>query len=124
MMTELIEWLERELNERGWSMRTLAKRAEVSVATVSNVMAGKTPPTFDFVAAVARALHVRPEQALRKAGLLPAIRGDESTAELLELFSALTPEERRSLRQYAEFLLSQREDTAQGESPAEAGQPA
>jgi transcriptional regulator with XRE-family HTH domain len=118
LMNRLITWLEKELSDRGWSMRLLAKRAEISVATVSNVMAGKTPATFDFCAAIARPLGKRPEELFRMAGLLPSIRssGSEiSEEEFLELLPLLSPEQRRNLRQYAEFLISQAERTGEAE---------
>src|SRR5206468_3790778 len=39
--------LRQVMDERGWSGRRLAKKTEVSVGWVSNVLAGKRSPTFN-----------------------------------------------------------------------------
>lgn len=111
LMNRFIEWLNEELNRRGWSQNELGRRSGMSGANVSLVTSGKQKITFDFVAAVAKALGKRPEPLFRMAGLIPAFRGDVesvSDQEFLELLSALPPEDRRNLRRYAEFLLAQR----------------
>lgn len=71
MTTELINWIDRELEERGWSMRELSRRSGMSHGTISDVLNDRTNPGLDFCVGVARALDVPPENVLRMAGLIP-----------------------------------------------------
>jgi transcriptional regulator with XRE-family HTH domain len=73
MELKLIPWLIAALNERGWSQRELARRTgEISQSTVSNVLSGKNPPTWEFCAAIAGPLGVPLDDVLILAGLKPA----------------------------------------------------
>ena len=118
MTQRFITWLNEELERRAWSYNELARRAGMSGANVSRVINGQQAITFDFCAAIARPLGKRPEELFRMAGLLPSIRGsggEISEEEFLELLPLLSPEQRRNLRQYAEFLISQAERTGEAE---------
>ena len=70
-MTEIGEWLEGQLEERGWSSSELARRAGISQSSVSNVLTGKQIPGLEFCKGVAKALDVRTEELLEQAGHLP-----------------------------------------------------
>jgi transcriptional regulator with XRE-family HTH domain len=70
-MTEISEWLGRQLKERAWSSSELARRAGISQSSVSNVLTGKQIPGLEFCKGVARALDVRTEELLQRAGHLP-----------------------------------------------------
>lgn len=72
IMTAFVDWLATELDQRGWSMSELGRRAGQSHSLISEVLAQKRDPTPDFVLNVARALNERPEHLLRLAGHLPA----------------------------------------------------
>lgn len=67
---ELVPWLIEMMDERGWSQRELARRTDVSSTTVSNVITYQRLPTWEFCAAVARALSVPPEEVFALAGLM------------------------------------------------------
>ena len=66
---DLIPWLNQQLAEWGWSQRELGRRANVSGATVSEVLAGNRRPSWDFCAAIARPLNVDPDDLFVLAGL-------------------------------------------------------
>jgi len=70
-MTEINEWLDQQIKERGWSSSELARRAGISQSSVSNVLTGKQIPGLEFCKGVARALDVRTEELLQRAGHLP-----------------------------------------------------
>ena len=70
-MTEIDKWLERQLQERGWSSSELARRAGISQSAVSNVLTGKQIPGLEFCKGVASALDLRTEELLSLAGHLP-----------------------------------------------------
>lgn len=67
--SDLSPWLNNRLVELGWSQRELSRRADISQTTVSEVIAGKRVPTWDFCAAIARPLGVDPDDLFVLAGL-------------------------------------------------------
>ena len=80
---DLAFWLNKELQGRGWSQRELARRAGVSASTVSDVIAEKRLPTWDFCASIARPLQVDPDEVFVLAGLKrppPAAVAEEEEA--------------------------------------------
>ncbi len=93
MSNELIVWLNDELQERGWSIREMARRAALSHSTISNILSGGSP-TFDVCAAIARATGVSPVSLFRKAGLLPSTTEEKESREtMLHWFDQLSDED-------------------------------
>ncbi len=72
-MSELATWLSAELERRGWSIRELARRADISHASISSVISGQYSPSWDFCASIAPALDRQVEDVFRLAGLLPSL---------------------------------------------------
>jgi transcriptional regulator with XRE-family HTH domain len=72
MMETFPDWLERELGVRGWNLSDLARRAEVSDATISRILSGTRNAGPEVCVAIAQALNYAPELVFRRAGLLPA----------------------------------------------------
>ena len=75
----------------------------MSGANVSRVMTGQQAITYDFCAAIARPLDMRPEDVFRLAGLLRQTRGDDDEItyrKVLDLMRELTPEERQRVLEY------------------------
>jgi transcriptional regulator with XRE-family HTH domain len=71
-MNKLSEWLAKEMQTRGLSMRELARKADISHTTVADVISGQRSPTCEFCLAIARALDERPERILYLASYLPS----------------------------------------------------
>lgn len=93
MNNNLVDWLTEEIENRGWSLRELGRRAGLSHATISNILSGQTNPGLDFCVGIARALDVSAESVLRRADLLPRRAEEtESRREMLYLFDQLTEE--------------------------------
>jgi len=117
-----VDWVNRELQERGWSQSELGRRAGVDNSTISRVLDGSRSPTFDFCAAIARPLEERPEEVFRLAGLLPAHRGSEEERvirELEDIARELGPEEQQRVTEYALWRLrEQRARYRAGQSQA------
>lgn len=64
-MTDAVEfpaWLQAELNKREWRPTDLAKRAKISDAAVSRFLSGERTPDAASLAAIAKAMKVRPEK--------------------------------------------------------------
>lgn len=73
MQNTMVTWLTKELDDRGWSIRELARRAKISHTTISQVLSHQREPTWEFCAQIAQALDELPATVFRKAGLLPPI---------------------------------------------------
>jgi transcriptional regulator with XRE-family HTH domain len=72
-MVNLSDWLIKELRDRGWSQRELARRSGISQTQISNVINDQANAGADFCLSIARPLHYNPEDIMRMAGLLPSL---------------------------------------------------
>lgn len=105
---KLATWLNSELRQRGMSHRELARRAEVSGAMVSGVIAGDRNPGWDFCAAIAVPLGKPPLELFRLAGLLPEESHGEDEPALLHHYLAGLDQRRAATRaRYARGGLSE-----------------
>lgn len=90
MTNNLAGYIERELSMRGWSVRELARRSELSAGGISDVMNDRANPGVEFCKGISRALGVAPEYVFRLAGILPRRDKDaELTDEILHYFDQL-----------------------------------
>jgi len=89
-------------------MRELARRANISHAWISKILAGDHP-SWDFCAAIAPALGVSPIEVLLVAGkltptdvrrALPALDYATPAQELIALISALNEEDQQAALQF------------------------
>ena len=97
--TDLATWLTNCLNERGWSIRELSRRAAVSHSAISRVLSGNAKPSYRFCIAVASTLNETPETVLRLAHILkPELPPVEFEQELLAEYRALDTNGQREAR--------------------------
>ena len=68
-LSNYLNWLNKELSNRSWSRRELARRAGVSHTWVADVINGREP-SWDFCAAIAPAFDMSPVEMLLLAGKL------------------------------------------------------
>lgn len=103
-VNELITWVDNERINRGWSMRELARRADLSKSYVHLVLSGQRGAGTDFCKGIAKAFGVQEEEVFRMAGLLSPIPNpeDKSLREIIEIVQSMTPDERK---QVARWLL-------------------
>ncbi len=107
-MDAFSNWLQAELEEKGLSQHEFARLAGVSQGAIGNVIRGDRQPGPQLCMAIARALHIPPEQVFRRAGLLPPTDpATEETEELLYLLSNLPQDARRELLEFARFKAQQ-----------------
>ena len=71
MKTNLSTWLNERIKESGWSIREVARRANISHSWISNVLSGQKQPNWDFCVAIAPVFDVPVETLFHMAGLLP-----------------------------------------------------
>jgi transcriptional regulator with XRE-family HTH domain len=125
MSDTLSTWVNSELGKRGWSIRELARRADISPSYASRIANGEVTPSADICVSIAKALSIPPGIVFQKAGYLPKTPAGEDDDELQELYMAaklLDHKGRRQVREYIEFCYQkqiERERTANdGSLPA------
>ena len=107
--TDFVTWLKGELDLRGWTMKDLAEKADLTASTISRLLSGERQPGPESLGAIAKAFDLSPEFVFRKAGVLPRAisRYKETDAfeqEWMQLLSmATTDEERKELIERARF---------------------
>lgn len=65
------EWLQTEMDKRGWSQSDLARSSDLNRAVINKLLNGKSHPQPTTLEAISRALKIPIEIAYRAAGLLP-----------------------------------------------------
>jgi len=84
-MSQLTDWLNEELEIRGWSYNELARRANLSKGVISAVMTERQGPGTEFCNGIARAFGIPPEEAYRKAGLLQTLPEEDDVIRGISL---------------------------------------
>lgn len=110
------EWLQTEMNKRGWSQSDLARAADLNRAVINKLINGKSHPQPATLEAISRALKIPVETTYRAAGLLPPnsdndamleeaiyvlknIRSAQRKATAVALLKALIAEEENELKE-------------------------
>ncbi len=75
------EWLQAEMNKRGWSQSDLARYADLNRAVINKLLNGKSHPQPLTLQAISRALKIPIEITYRAAGLLPSNSENDDTIE-------------------------------------------
>jgi transcriptional regulator with XRE-family HTH domain len=88
-MEKFIEWLEEKMADRGWSQADLSRHANISKATVSNVLSGKRKPGIEFLVAIANSFKIPPEDVFRAAELFPSTKNMDR--ELVKILNTIAP---------------------------------
>ena len=91
------EWLQLELDRRGWSQSDCARSANLNRAVINKLLNGKSRPQPSTLAAIARAFKIPVEAVYRAAGLLPPNTDhDDSTQELMHIFKSIQSPQRKA----------------------------
>jgi transcriptional regulator with XRE-family HTH domain len=94
---KLTTWLAAQIEERGWTIRELGRRAGVSHTAVARAVSGESTPNADTCIGLARALGAEPEWVLRLAGRLPPLPPEVANErELISLYRSLPPDRREA----------------------------
>ncbi|MGE5378676.1 MAG: helix-turn-helix domain-containing protein [Bacteroidota bacterium] len=75
------EWLQNEMNKRGWSQSDLARAADLNRAVINKLLNGKSHPQPATLEAISRALKIPIETTYRAAGLLPVNSDNDETVD-------------------------------------------
>ena len=105
------EWLQSEIDKRGWSQSDCARACDLNRAVINKLLNGKSRPQPVTLIAIARGFKIPVETAYRAAGLLsPSSDGDESTQELIHLFHSLqSPHSKGTAIRLLKALLAEEE---------------
>jgi transcriptional regulator with XRE-family HTH domain len=91
------EWLQAEMDKRGWSQSDLARYADLNRAVINKLLNGKSHPQPTTLEAISRAFKIPIEIAYRAAGLLPANPdNDESIEEAIHVLKQIQNSQRRA----------------------------
>lgn len=93
---ELIEWVNKKLNERGWTQNELARQAKLTSGAISQMMTGKRPGPKMCIS-LAHAFDVSEETVLVLAGHSKKKPGSSPLLdELITLFFQLPTEDKEA----------------------------
>jgi transcriptional regulator with XRE-family HTH domain len=112
------EWLQEELERRGWSQSDCARSANLNRAVINKLLNGKSQPQPSTLAAIARAFKIPVETAYRAAGLLPASSDhDDSTQELMYIFKSIqSPQRKATAIMLLKALIAEEENEKRNDS--------
>jgi len=112
------EWLQLELDRRGWSQSDCARLANLNRAVINKLLNGKSQPQPPTLAAIARALKIPVETIYRAAGILPpSADRDEKTMEIVLLYKSIqSPQRRATALMLLKALVAEEENEQRRES--------
>ena len=91
------EWLQAEMDKRGWSQSDLARYADLNRAVINKLLNGKSHPQPPTLEAISRALRIPIEITYRAAGLLPSTPdNDDSIEEAIHVLKSIQSAQRRA----------------------------
>lgn len=102
---EFSEWIETELERRGWSRSEAARRGQISPSMFDKVINGYSKPGIKFLEGIARAFGISITIVYRAAGLLPPGDANATFEDWQYLLVQLSPEDQEELRKIAEMKL-------------------
>jgi transcriptional regulator with XRE-family HTH domain len=111
------EWLQSELDRRGWSQSDCARSANLNRAVINKLLNGKSKPQPSTLAAIARAFKIPVETIYRAAGLLPPNTDhDDSTQELMHILKSIqSPQRKATALMLLKALIAEEENEQRGD---------
>jgi transcriptional regulator with XRE-family HTH domain len=95
--TRFTEWLQNEMDKRGWSQSECARACDLNRAVINKLLNGKCSPQPVTLMAIARGFKIPVETAYRAAGLLPPSNHEDDTVrEMIHLFKSIQSPHRKS----------------------------
>lgn len=113
MEKSFIEWLDENLEDKGWSGSELSRRSGISQSAISLVLSGRRQAGIEFCDGIAKAFKLPPDQVYRIAGILPLKpNNDETVSEIVHIYHLLNDNNQDDLLDYAKNRLSKQEREA------------
>lgn len=111
------EWLQLELDKRGWSQSDCARACDLNRAVINKLLNGKCRPQPATLIAIAKGFRIPVEVAYRAAGLLPpSSDGDDATQEVVHIFKSLqSPQRKATAIMLLKALMAEEENQLRGD---------
>ncbi len=103
MNDKLSDWINKQLEELGWSYREFGRRIGISHSYATNIANGTSTADSKTLLRIAQVLGVPIDIVMRKAGLLPDIADpfdDPSVREIYDLLKSLPERDRYEILEY------------------------
>ena len=95
--SDFAQWLQTEMNRRGWSQSDCARAAGLNRAVINKLLNGRCKPQPTTLMAIAAAFRITVETAYWAAGLLPPSAVlDDITAEMMYVFHRIQSPQRKA----------------------------
>lgn len=104
-MDSFSEWIQSQLDQRGWKQADLARASGLDSAVISNVINQRRKAGEVVCRAIAKAFNLPPETVFRSAGILPDHPSDQppNLAEWIQIFMQADEGTREDMLEYAQF---------------------
>lgn len=120
-----LEWLDAELEERGWDDAELARRGNFYATSLTHLRKGRRKPGIKLVNSIANGLGISPGVAAAKAGLVPDYtvmaneKDEQDVQRIRRLFNQMDNETRDTFLAIGDSLARRdQRRRAQGETRA------
>jgi transcriptional regulator with XRE-family HTH domain len=112
------EWLQAEMDKRGWSQSDLARYADLNRAVINKLLNGKSHPQPATLEAISRALKIPIEITYRAAGLLPSSsENDDALEEAIYVLKSIHSTQRKATAiALLKALINEEENEQRGET--------
>jgi len=105
--SEFADWLQSEMNNRGWRQADLVREANINSGYLSQILKRERMPGLDICKGIARAFGMRDVDVARRAGLLEQEKPTTdapSLRELISKFSQLSDEDQEAVLKHVRAL--------------------
>jgi len=111
------EWLQVEMDKRGWSQSDCARAANLNRAVINKLLNGKSKPQPSTLVAISHAFKIPVETVYRAAGLLPPNTDhDDSMQELMYILKSIqSPRRKATAIMVLKALIAEEENEQRGD---------
>ena len=102
-MTSFAEWIDHELQQRGWSRSEAARRGDFSPYMLDKVINGATKPGLSFLKKLSQAFGISLVEVLEHAGVYEK---PPTQNQWDDIFARLTPEDQAEMLEIARIKLN------------------
>lgn len=104
MSDNLSAWLNKKLEEYGWSIRELSRRGGISHSHAARIVNGEAIPSAEVCRKLAKAFNISETEMLKAAGYITEKPGETDNFTLREIWSYLKTMNHDQLKVVREFV--------------------
>lgn len=114
MNDNFLKWITQRRDEKNWNDTDLARAIGLDQSNLSKIFNKRRKTTLDFCVKIAKVFDEPLERVLQLAGVSSQGYDELSLSELISVGKRLSPEERKELLDYADYLLQKKRRSASG----------